>query len=461
MNHASSLTISQSIEAIDMKGSSTGTILIELFLSEPETDLQSGDAPISSVEVPIVIANPFQYTQADLLLVFNVKTPDSVILWWKKFAEDIGLTMDIYSFGLYGTFEPDGIDVLQMYSGKTVIILGNNYPKESGSTTIVDCLDVVEIAKVLAKGTTILVCDVEKSKVAEMREWIAGVVHGSSIPIIDGFVDKHGLVRCLQMGQDNARYILTTKTSQTKFADNLLRRLKKEFPSRRFAASKHNESKISVRESLDVYASIGVTFDDAKTDHVKYSFVSILPYSNRIKLLRSCFIKNTHVTKYLTWSIAHDILLEQSHQQSRLANEFLSFKGDLLESTSMDSLGVILSAISQAQEHKSHWGRFEIWRFIERHYPLETMKTILSRPQNSEKTSLKDIRKKIASACGFDERVYNSKILHSSDIASELRDVTPRQLDNYDHTRNKFERRFSDHLDKLLDFRDSVLTRYS
>jgi hypothetical protein len=114
MNYTSSLTISQSIEAIDMEGSSTGTILIELFLSEPETDLQPGHTPVSSIEVPIVIANPFQYTQADLLVVSNVKTPDSVILWWKQFVEDIGLTMDIYSFGLYGMFEPNGIDVLQM-----------------------------------------------------------------------------------------------------------------------------------------------------------------------------------------------------------------------------------------------------------------------------------------------------------------------------------------------------------
>ena len=130
--------------------------------------------------------------------------------------------MDIYNFGLYGTFEPNGMDVLRLYSGKTVIILGNKYPQESGSTSIVDYLDVVEVAKVLAEGTTIFVCDVEKSRMGEMRGWIADVVHGSSIPTIDGFVDKHGLIRCLQAKKDDTRYMLTTKISQPKFADNLL-----------------------------------------------------------------------------------------------------------------------------------------------------------------------------------------------------------------------------------------------
>ena len=373
--------------------------------------------------------------------------------------EDIGLTVDIYNFGLYGTFEPSGIDVLRMYSGKTVIILGNKYTQESGVTSILENLDVVGIAKVLSEGTTFLVCDVEKSRGREMKEWVADVVHGSSAPIIDGFVDKHGLIRCLRARKDDTRYMLTAKTSQTKFADNLIRRFQKEFPSRRFAVSKHNESKISVRESLDVYGSIAIIFDDAKTNHIQYSLISILPYSSRIKLLWSYLKKNMHVTEYLTWSIAHDILLDQSYQQSRLAKEFLSFQGHLLESTSIDFVMMIVSAISQAQEYKSSSKIFEIQRFMERHYPRETMKTLELRLRNPQKIVLKDIRRKIASACGFDDRVYHSKILHSSDIASEIRDVMPRQP-NCDYSRNKFETLFSNHLDELLDFRDSFVTRY-
>ena len=425
------------MKTIDIEGSSTAIILIQLFLSEPETDLRSSHTPISSVEIPIVIAKPLRYTHADLLLVSNVRTTDSEILQWKRFVYAIGLTMDIYNFGLYETFEPNGMDVLLLYSGKTVIILGNKYPQESGSTSIVDCLDVVEVAKVLAEGTTIFVCDVEKSRMGEMREWIADVVHGSGMPTIDGFVDKQGLIRCLQAKKDDTRYMLTTKISQPKFADNLLGRLQKEFPSRRFTVSKHNVSKISVRESLDVYASIAITFDDAKTNHIQYSFISILPYSSRIQLLWSCFVKNTRVTEYLTWSIAHDILLEQSYQQSRLTREFLSFQGHLLKSPSINFIIMILSAVSQTREYKSSSKRFEIQRFMERHYPPEAMKTLILRLRKSRKLVLKDIRTKIASACGFDERVYHSKILHLSDIASEIRDAIPRRLDTYDHSRKK------------------------
>ena len=378
--------------------------------------------------------------------------------------ENIGLTMDIYNFGLYGTFEPNGIDILGKYNGETVLILGNKYPGELGSTSILECLDNVEIAKALAAGTTIFVCDVEKSRMAEMKERIANVVHGSTVPTIDGFVDKYGLIRCIQARKDNARYILTTKTSQTKFADNLLQKLQKQFTSRRFAVSKHNESKISVRESLDVYANMSIIFDDANTKQMQYSFISTLPFMTRISLLWSCFTASSleTVTENLALSIVHDVTLEQNYQQSRLAKEFLSFKGHLLDSTSVDFIAMILSAISQAQENRSRSKRFEIQRFIEKHYAPETMKTLTLRLRNSRKMSLKDIRRKIGSACGFDEREYYSRVLHSSAIGSEIRDVTPpRRLDEYDNRRNNFEAVFANHLDELLNFRDSSLTRYS
>ena len=159
-----------------MEGSSAATILIELFLSEPEIHLQSPHTAISSIEMSIVIAKPLQYTYADILFVPNVKTTESTILECKQFVESIGLTMDIYNFGLYGTFEPNGIDILGMYKGKTVLILGNMYPQGLGSTSIPECLDVLEVAKVLAEGTTILVCDVEQSRLAETKQ---GQLNGS------------------------------------------------------------------------------------------------------------------------------------------------------------------------------------------------------------------------------------------------------------------------------------------
>ena len=54
--------------------------------------------------------------------------------------------------------------------------------------------------------------------------------------------------------------------------------------SRRFAVSKHNESKISIRESLDIYTVIAITFDDAKPNHINHSFIPIFE-SDKVTLI--------------------------------------------------------------------------------------------------------------------------------------------------------------------------------
>jgi hypothetical protein len=151
-----------------------------------------------------------------------------------------------------------------MYRGKTIVFLGNEFSTgEFGRSSVTDAIDVAEINKLAAQGTSIFVCDVEMSRSRDMRRWLGDVVHRTSnIPGAHMFMELDDVVDCLRQKRDDTRYITSAKVGLTweKSADKVLRLLLKQLPSRRFLISKHDETRICVRESLDLNCRVAVFF---------------------------------------------------------------------------------------------------------------------------------------------------------------------------------------------------------
>src|SRR5579859_2497341 len=176
-----SRTITKSIQAVSTEGCSCPTLRLDILLAEPQSDptyfsqrqsLHPPLRPILSVDKTITIARPLRFTEADILLVPHCETPEETVRDWRVFVGDLGLRMDVFNLGLYHTFEPRGRDVLGMYRGKTIILLGNEIhgncnTGNSGVQEPMSCLDLLdpgEITKLVSQGTSILVSDVEMAR---------------------------------------------------------------------------------------------------------------------------------------------------------------------------------------------------------------------------------------------------------------------------------------------------------
>jgi hypothetical protein len=377
--------------------------------------------------------------------------------------------MDIYNLGLYRTFEPKGRDVLGMYRGKTIVFLGNEFSTgEFGRSSVTDAIDVAEISKLAAQGTSIFVCDVEMPRSRDMRLWLGDVIHRTSnIPGAHMFMEPDDVVDCLRQKRDDTRYITSAKVGLTweKSADKFQRVLLKQLPSRRFLISKHDETRICVRESLDLNCRVAVHFSHGSTGTAacQYTFISILPFSTRLSLLWSFFTK-THpyakIAEYLSISIANDLLSEQRIGGTSLLEEFLSYNPCQFNANSVYFVAVILSAISYGRGVRKKSSKEDIQQFSETHYSSDLRMVLASRLRWQRRLSMKDMQGKISAACGIDVNEYNSRISTSSEIGSEIRESVTRRKGKTDDARIQFETMYADCLDELLEFIPVSLTRY-
>jgi gas vesicle protein len=359
-------------------------------------------------------------------------------------------------------------DVLGMYRGKTIVLLGNEFATgEFARSSVTDSIDVAEISKLAAQGTSVLVCDVEMSRSADIRRWLGDVVHRTSnIPGAHMFMEPEDVVECLRLKRDDTRYITSPKVgvSWEKGADKFLRLLSKQFPSRRFLMSKHDESRICVRESLDLNCRVAIFFSHGSIEPAasQYTFISILPFSTRLSLLWSFFTK-THpyakIAEYLSISIANDLLAEQKTGDIFLLSEFLTFNPCQFNSNSVYFVAVILSAISYGRGLRKKSSRDDIQQFSETHYSSDLQMVLASRLRWQRRLSLKDMRGKISAACGIDVNEYNSHVAYSSDVESEIRETVTRRKGRNDDARVHFEKTFQNCFDELLEFIPASLTR--
>jgi hypothetical protein len=477
--------ITKSIKALATEGCSCPLIRLDILLSEPQSDpiyfsqrqsLHPPLRPILSVDKSITIARPLQFTEADILLVPHCETSEETVLEWKSFIADLGLQMDIYNLGLYQTFEPKGRDILGMYCGKTIILLGNEIhhhpttpttPNNSTSQDPISCLsllDTGEITKLVASGTSILVCDVEMARGRDMRRWLADVVHRTYLlPNAHQFMDSDNIIKSLRQKIDNTKYIVPVKSAVwEKQAEKLARALDKYFPGRRFTVSQQDREKISVREGLGYEALVSVMFRTNTSDEtwmMQYTLVSVLPFRTRVALLWPLLVNSRalFIMEYLTLSIANSLIIEQRTGHSKYRNEFLHFGKERFDASSIIFVTTILSTLSRRGLRRKSTD--EIQLFLDRHYSLDLVEMANSRLRWARRLSGRDIRTRIAVACKMDLAEYDSRILNANEIETEIhvRNVikSPRTEDG----KRTFEERYKDCIGELLEFIPSTLTR--
>ena len=466
-----SVTITKTIQTKDTEASLHPSIHLTLLLSDPQftnpTPSPYPHPPLNSISSSInqiTIAKPLVFTNAEILLVPNPYTSESTILRWQSFIGKLGLRMDIYHLGLYGTFFPKGQNILEHYKGKTIIIMGNEWQNKNAVwSSILKLIDVMDIAQLIRHGTSFLISEIETSRVHTMKKWMSDIIHGTSPEaFLEGSVDSSTLVHCLRQQNHDTRYILNAQDVSVtgtwwKLADRTIKVLTKEFPARRFAVSRvDEEEKICVRESLGYHVRMAVVPECE--DGFVWPAISVLPFEMRVKLLAGMFGKKgleiTDVVQYLTLSVAHDLAVEQQYGESDLLGQFLKQESGLWDAGSNDLMVSILLGIPRNGKRTD-----EIERFFSKHYSTEVSKLVLARLKKAKVMPLKEIRKQLASVCGLSVGAYSSRVMFSSIIGSEFREGT--RMTVKDDGRLYFESAYSEHLQDLLNFPDSSLSRYT
>jgi hypothetical protein len=401
--------------------------------------------------------------------------------------------MDVFNLGLYHTFEPKGRNVLGMYRGKTIILLGNeihhndnNNSNNGGSQDPISCLDLLdtgEITKLVSEGTSILVSDVEMARGRDLRRWLSDVVHRTyCTPTSHLLMDSDNILKCLRQTQKNdTKYIMPIKGPWEKQADKMAKALDKQFPDRRFLVSQQDSTKISVREGLGYDARVSVMFRLNTTDEtgmMQYTLVSLLPFRTRLSLLWPLLkdSKQLEIMEYLTLSITNSLIIEQRSNSgggggsssgggTPHRNEFLQF--DQLaqfDTSSIVFITTILSSLSRRGLRRKSTD--EIQLFLSQHYHSpELIEMANSRLRWTRRLSVRDIRTRISQACNLDIAEYDSRILNAREIDTEihvLRNNMTRGGGREEELLGKrgFESRFPDCMDELLEFIPSSLTRY-
>lgn len=122
---------------------------------------------IQDYDLPIQVSNTFNYNpESKVILVTNYGTSsDEVESWHSLVCDRLGLKMDIWNVSLNGHLEVIGNtrqSLFQLYKGKTVIMLGNQFPYfERGQRTAMDLIDQKDFAPATFGGTSLFVSGID------------------------------------------------------------------------------------------------------------------------------------------------------------------------------------------------------------------------------------------------------------------------------------------------------------
>jgi hypothetical protein len=241
--------------------------------------------------------------------------------------------------------------------------------------------------------------------------------------------------------------------------------LDKQFPRRRFLVTQQDVTKISVREGLGYEARVSVMFRLNTTDEtgmMQYTLVSLLPFRTRVALLWTLLkdSKQLEIMEYLTLSIANSLIAEQKSSETTHRNVFLQHDIQAqFDASSIVFVTTILSALSRRGVRRKS-SPDEVQTFLDLHYTPELKDMANSRLRWARRLSLRDIRTRIAQACHLELAEYDSRILNADEIETEIHVRNVIRGPRADDGRRKFEIRYPDCMDELLEFIPSSLTRY-
>jgi hypothetical protein len=274
----------------------TTKLEITLSLSPPG---ETKPVPIQYLEIPIQISNHYRHDpKSSILLVTNVCTTANEIDLWQNLVQRMGMTMDIWNVSLYGHM---GLDqsLLYKYRGKTVILMGNQFPYfERGPRTVLNLIHKTDIAAATLAGTSFIVSNmsVNETVISDAPRYL----RSGNYPHIRHFNTVKALVKSVSgasrdTGFLDTKFVVALQKGRAYMqkAQHCAKELKKHVPNLRFAimpspqgGSGHGEIEVLPCIPYDYGRFLISTNSTRRFDELNGFLIQYcLPFKSRIEML--------------------------------------------------------------------------------------------------------------------------------------------------------------------------------
>jgi len=162
---------------------------ITLWFTPPDN---SEPCEIQVYHFPIQVSNTFHHDgEADILLVTNFETSaEEVDTWYNLICNRLGMKMDVWNVSVNGHLEllggPRDIErqgLFELYKGKTVIMLGNNFPYfDRGQRTAMNLIDPKAFVPASHGGTSLFISglDVDQKQSLHLTRFLCSSAYSNS-----------------------------------------------------------------------------------------------------------------------------------------------------------------------------------------------------------------------------------------------------------------------------------------
>lgn len=280
---------------------------VALHFTPPD---HSEPASIQDYDLPIQVSNTFNYNpESKVILVTNYGTSsDEVESWHSLVCDGLGLKMDIWNVSLNGHLETIGNtrqSLFQLYKGKTVIMLGNQFPYfERGQRTAMDLIDQKDFAPAAFGGTSLFVSGIDLDQ--DAINHIPRLLRAGTYSLFRTFSTVNHLVKAVLSARNDkgfydTKFICTptikgdVATRCANKADKAANELRRRVPNLRFIISWSAE-----KGSGQVEVMPCIPYDNAKFILTRpstrrfeelngYGVLFSLPFATRLEMLWDVF----------------------------------------------------------------------------------------------------------------------------------------------------------------------------
>ena len=163
-------------------------VRVSLLLTPPD---KSAPCPIQVYDFPIQVSNTFRHNpEANVLLVTNFETTSEEMDMWNHLVRTrFGLKLDVWNVSVNGHLEllagsrtGERQSLFQLYKGKTIIMLGNQFPYfDRGQRTAVNLIDPMDFSPATLNGTSIFVSGIDQKNPLQLSRLLCTPSYSLSV----------------------------------------------------------------------------------------------------------------------------------------------------------------------------------------------------------------------------------------------------------------------------------------
>jgi hypothetical protein len=314
----------------------TKELTLSLCLTPP-----NGGTPVAIQKyiIPIQISSPFRYNpKAEVLLVTNFCTTAKEVDEWRQCCNNLGILMDIWNISHNGHFELLGPPIsgktklFELYKGKAIVVLGNEFPYFAGHRMGTDLIDHNDFANAAHEGTNIFVAgtDLKDPGLQSLMRFL----RSTSYPNSKTFSKAKHLLQAVSTDYAkpdfrDTKFIWTTFRNNSERCSKKARRiateLRRRLPNIRFMVSWAASDDTSQGPSGEITVLPCVNYDRSKfivtnsvlnksTESKMFGILLSLPFSRRLEMLWDRWSDanqfNSQITHPISQSICYDIIIQ-------------------------------------------------------------------------------------------------------------------------------------------------------